>query len=78
MSTLETVNGWGAYICRDVVEFGDEGMFNNVHSDFRDDDHDNIRKQPPHVVCIKKKKTNRLKSSFAFLYCQYFWDTGSV
>lgn len=48
---LEIVDGLGLYICRDVVEFGDEGMFDNIHSNFRDDNHDNIRKQPPHVVC---------------------------
>lgn len=48
---LEIVDGLGLYICRDVVEFRDEGMFDNIHSNFRDDNHDNIRKQPPHVVC---------------------------
>lgn len=55
ISMLEIVNGLGLYICRDVVEFGNEGMFDNIHSDFRDDDHDNIRKQTPHVVCSKTK-----------------------
>lgn len=50
------MTGLGLYICRNVVEFGDEGMFDNIHSDFRDYDHDNIRKQPPHVVCSQKTK----------------------
>lgn len=61
IGALEIVNGLGLYICRNVIEFGDEGMFNNIHCDFRDDDHDNIRKQPPNVVCSEKKnKKNTL------------------
>lgn len=71
------ISALGPYICRDVIEFGDEGMLDNIHSDFRDDDHDNIRKQPPHVVWRKKINinTNRCKSSFSFIYCQYFFPS---
>lgn len=48
---LEIMNiRFGPYICRDVVEFGDESMFNDVNSNFRDDDHKDIRQQHPHVV----------------------------
>lgn len=38
------------YICSDVVEFGDESMFNDVNSNFRGDDHEDIREQHPQVV----------------------------
>lgn len=44
----------GSYICRNVIEFGDEGMFNDVNSNFRDDDHNDIGDQRPHVVWGKK------------------------
>lgn len=40
----------GAYVCRDVIEFGDESVFNDVNSNFRDDDHKDIRQQHPQVV----------------------------
>jgi len=31
------------YICRDVIEFCDEGMFNDVNCNFRCDDHEDVR-----------------------------------
>lgn len=44
------------YVCSDVVEFGDESMFNDVNGNFRGDDHKNIREQNPQVVWGEKWK----------------------
>lgn len=41
---------FSSYICSDVVELGDESMFNNVNSNFRGEDHKDIREQNPKVV----------------------------
>lgn len=41
---------FGPYICSDVVELGDESVFNDVNSNFRGDDHKDIREQHPQVV----------------------------
>lgn len=53
----------GAYICRDVIEFGDESMFNDINSNLRDDDHEDIRQQHPQVVWGRKAQI-RLFTSF--------------
>ncbi len=42
------------YFCCDVVEFGDESMFNDVNGNFRGDDHEDIRDQHPQVVYREK------------------------
>lgn len=41
---------FGPYICSDVVEFGDESMFNDVNGNLRQDDHQDIGEQHPQVV----------------------------
>lgn len=38
------------HISGDFVEFGDEGVLNDVNDDFGDDDHNDVRQQRPHVV----------------------------
>lgn len=40
----------GSYICSDVIELGDEGMFDDVNSNFWGDDHEDIREQHPKMV----------------------------
>lgn len=40
----------GSYVCGDVIKLCDEGVFNDVHNNFRDDDHKNIRYQHQQVV----------------------------
>lgn len=54
------------YICSDVIEFGDESMLNDVNSNFRGDDHKDIREQHPQVVWGEEwhKKLN--------VICKYF------
>lgn len=41
---------FSTHVCGDFVEFGDEGVLNDVHDDFGDDDHDDVGQQRPHVV----------------------------
>lgn len=45
------------YFCSDVVEFGDEGVLDDVHGDFGGDDHEDVGEQHPQVVWGKKKVT---------------------
>ena len=46
----------GSYICSDVIELGDESMFNDVNSNFWGDDHEDIGEQHPKMVWREKKK----------------------
>lgn len=41
---------FSSYICSDVVELSDECMLNDVNSNFRGEDHKDIREQHPQVV----------------------------
>lgn len=45
-----------SYICSDVIEFCDKGMFDDINCNFRGDNHKNVREQHPQVIWEGKKK----------------------
>lgn len=45
-----------SYICSDVVEFGDECMFDDVHSNLRDDHHEDIMEHYPQMIWGEKDR----------------------
>lgn len=45
-----------SYICSDVIEFCDKGMFGDINYNFRGDNQKNVREQHPQVIWEGEKK----------------------
>lgn len=53
-----------SYICSDVIEFCDKGMFDDINCNFRGDNHKNVREQHPQVIWEGEKKVNYFSQNF--------------